>query len=148
GPAEARDDVRHGEGLARAGDSEQRLVRQPVTDALGQPVDRLGLVARRRERLREAERAVRKREHHGESRSLPTPSIRKSISAIPMAYGGIQYTVDPSGRSSTPASTALRPKSAANPLPAPRTSKAQIIPVLRKFSIPGRERIDPARRFR
>ncbi len=49
--AERRDDVGHGEGLARAGDAEQRLERQAVAYALDQLRDGLGLVARRLERL-------------------------------------------------------------------------------------------------
>src|SRR3954470_14020403 len=57
-PAEARDHVRHRVGLARAGDAEQRLVREPVVDAFGELVDRLRLVARRLERLVQAEGTV------------------------------------------------------------------------------------------
>jgi len=45
--------------LAGAGDAEQRLVRQPVEDALGELVDRLGLVARGGERLVQPEGAIR-----------------------------------------------------------------------------------------
>ena len=40
------DDGRHREGLAGAGDAEQDLLAQAVSDALGQRLDRLGLVAR------------------------------------------------------------------------------------------------------
>ncbi len=47
----ARDDVGHGEGLARPGDAEQRLEGEAVVDALGQLVDRLRLVAGGRKKL-------------------------------------------------------------------------------------------------
>jgi hypothetical protein len=43
------DDVGDGVGLARAGHAQQRLLRQAVLEAGGQPRDRLRLVARRRE---------------------------------------------------------------------------------------------------
>ena len=56
GPAGARDDVRHRVGLARAGDAEQRLERQPVAQALDQLLDRLRLVAGRLETAGEARR--------------------------------------------------------------------------------------------
>src|SRR6185436_19657005 len=45
-PAQLRDHVGHREGLARAGDTKQRLVTQSVGHAVGQPLDRLRLVAR------------------------------------------------------------------------------------------------------
>ena len=44
---------------------EQRLEGEPVVDALDQLGDRLGLVARRRERLVQLERAIGKSEVHG-----------------------------------------------------------------------------------
>jgi hypothetical protein len=53
----AGDDVGHRVGLARAGDAEQRLVRETVVQALDQLVDRLRLVACGRERLVQAEGA-------------------------------------------------------------------------------------------
>ena len=56
-----RDHVRHREGLARAGDAEQRLVAQPVLDALDQLLDGRGLVAGRRIRLEQLERRVGER---------------------------------------------------------------------------------------
>src|SRR5262249_31064289 len=59
GSAEARDDVRHGVGLPRAGHAEQRLEREPVLQALDELRDRLGLVPSRREELVEAKRAPR-----------------------------------------------------------------------------------------
>ena len=43
--------LRHGVGLARAGDAEQRLEREAVVDALDELVDRLRLVAGRRKKL-------------------------------------------------------------------------------------------------
>ena len=45
GPLDLLNDLRHGEGLARAGDSQQGLLVQPHLDAVGQGVDGLGLVA-------------------------------------------------------------------------------------------------------
>ena len=62
GSSDARDDVRHRVGLARTGHAEQRLGGEPVAEPLGELVDRFRLVARRRERLVEAERALRERE--------------------------------------------------------------------------------------
>jgi len=64
-PPEARNHVRHGEGLARAGDAEQRLIREAVADALDEPFDGLGLITGRSKRLGETERAVGEGEHHG-----------------------------------------------------------------------------------
>ena len=58
-PADLGDHVGHREGLARAGDAEQRLERQAVADALDQPVDRRRLVARRRDRAGTAGTASR-----------------------------------------------------------------------------------------
>ena len=55
---QTRDHVGHGKRLARPGDAEQRLVHQPVADALHELVDRLRLVAGRRERLIQPKRAV------------------------------------------------------------------------------------------
>ena len=55
-PADLGDHVGHREGLAGAGDAEQRLERQAVADALDQALDRGRLVARRRVRLEELER--------------------------------------------------------------------------------------------
>ena len=65
-PAGAGDDVGHRVGLARAGDAQQRLEREPVLEALDQPGDRLRLVAGRRKRLVERERAAGKRDGHGD----------------------------------------------------------------------------------
>ena len=71
-PPGAGDDMRHGKGLARAGDAEQHLVALVARDPLAQFVDRLRLVAGRAEfgsdRERLADIAVRafgdeKREH-------------------------------------------------------------------------------------
>ena len=39
------DDMRHGEGFARAGDAEEGLVGEAVLDAFGEGFDRGGLVA-------------------------------------------------------------------------------------------------------
>src|SRR5258708_27789631 len=64
GPSQAGDHVRHGECLPRAGDAEQRLVREPVADALDELVDRLGLIAGRSKRLGQTERAVGEGEDH------------------------------------------------------------------------------------
>ena len=61
-PPDARDHVRHRVSLARTGHAEQRLGREPVPDALGELLDRLRLVAGRRERLVQPERAARERE--------------------------------------------------------------------------------------
>jgi hypothetical protein len=57
GPAGLRDDVGHRVGLARARDPQQRLVGETVVQALDELLDRLGLVARRRERAMQAEGA-------------------------------------------------------------------------------------------
>src|SRR5207302_11384097 len=64
-PPEARDDVRHGERLPGARNAEQGLVREPIADALDELVDRLGLIAGRRKRLGQTERAVGEGEDHG-----------------------------------------------------------------------------------
>ena len=48
GPLDLLDHVRHGEGLARARYPEQDLVFEPLDDAVGKLLDRLGLVAGRR----------------------------------------------------------------------------------------------------
>ena len=48
-PAHLLDDLRHREGLSGAGDPEQRLVGQPGSDPLDEPIDRAGLVAGRGE---------------------------------------------------------------------------------------------------
>ncbi len=69
-PAEARDDVRHGEGLARAGDTQQRLEREAVVDALDELVDRFRLVAGRRVELGEPKRTIGELEGHGRMRLL------------------------------------------------------------------------------
>ena len=55
-PPEAGDHVGHREGLARAGDAQQRLIAQAVGHALHELVDRARLVARRRVRLVKLER--------------------------------------------------------------------------------------------
>jgi hypothetical protein len=62
-PAQPRDDIGHGVGLARAGDAEQSLEREAVVEALGQQADRLGLVSRRRKRLVQAPRTARELDH-------------------------------------------------------------------------------------
>jgi hypothetical protein len=67
-PALAGDDVSHRVGLARAGDAKQRLEGEPVVDALGELVDRFGLIAGRGKELIEAERTVGKRNDHVEFR--------------------------------------------------------------------------------
>jgi hypothetical protein len=59
-PAQARDDVRHRVGLARAGDPEQGLERQAVGEAFGELVYRFGLVTAGREHLVETEGTVGK----------------------------------------------------------------------------------------
>ena len=64
-PAGARDDVGHRERLARAGDAEQRLEREPVGEPFDQLRDRLGLVAGGLERLEELVGAVRIGDEHG-----------------------------------------------------------------------------------
>jgi len=48
GPVERRDDVGHGERLARAGDAQQRRMRLPRPQPLQQLLDRLRLIAQRR----------------------------------------------------------------------------------------------------
>ena len=63
--AELGDDVGHGVGLARAGHPEQGLERQAVLDPLDQLGDCLRLVARRRERLMQLERAVGEQQYLG-----------------------------------------------------------------------------------
>ena len=40
-----RNDMRHGKGFARTGHAQQHLMWQPVLHALGELIDRLGLVA-------------------------------------------------------------------------------------------------------
>ncbi len=62
--AEARDDVRHGERLTRAGNTEESLVRESVANAIDELLDRLGLIARGRKSLGEPERTVWESEHH------------------------------------------------------------------------------------
>ena len=44
-PSKAREDVRHGVGLARARHAQKRLEREAVADSFGELVDRFGLVA-------------------------------------------------------------------------------------------------------
>jgi hypothetical protein len=58
--AQPGDHVGHGEGLAGAGDAQQRLEHLAVAHALDQLVDRLGLVAGRRVRQEQLERRVGK----------------------------------------------------------------------------------------
>ena len=55
GPVERRDDVGHGERLARAGDAEQRGMLLPGAQPLQQLLDRLRLIAERRVRAMELE---------------------------------------------------------------------------------------------
>ena len=64
-PAGLGDDVRHRERLARSGDAQQRLEREPVLQALDELRDRLGLVAGGFERLEELVRAVGIGDEHG-----------------------------------------------------------------------------------
>jgi hypothetical protein len=68
-PADLGDHVGHREGLARAGDAEQRLEREPVVDPLDEPGDRLGLIARRRIRAKELEGRPRVRDEFTVGRS-------------------------------------------------------------------------------
>jgi hypothetical protein len=44
GPLDAGDDMRHGEGLARAGHPEEDLMGKTVLDAAGKRIDGMGLV--------------------------------------------------------------------------------------------------------
>ncbi len=67
--AQPRDDVGHGEGLARAGDAEQRLPAQAVHDAGRQLGNRLGLVAGRRIGLEQLERRARERDEPARHRA-------------------------------------------------------------------------------
>ena len=64
-PAGACDHVGHGVGLARARHAKQRLISEPVLDALDQLVDRLRLVAGRQKRLVQLVGTVGKRHDHG-----------------------------------------------------------------------------------
>ena len=59
-----RDHVGHGEGLAGAGHPQQGLKRQAVVDALHQLGDRRRLVAGRRKRLMQTERAIGEGDEH------------------------------------------------------------------------------------
>ena len=63
-PAQAGNDVGHGESLARAGHPQQGLVRQAVLDPLDQPGDRGGLVAGRRKRLEQTEGTIGEGDEH------------------------------------------------------------------------------------
>ena len=64
-PPELRDDVGHGEGLARAGHAQQGLVRQAVLDALDQLGDGLRLVAGGlRNGWKQTERAIGEGDEH------------------------------------------------------------------------------------
>ena len=60
--AHLRDDVGHREGLAGAGDAQQRLEGEAVLHALAQLRDGRGLVARRRVRLEQLERRIGERD--------------------------------------------------------------------------------------
>ena len=67
------DHLRHGVGLARAGDAEQHLVAVAPQQALGQLLDRGRLVARRVEIGLELERLARQRRGQLAPRALPPP---------------------------------------------------------------------------
>ncbi len=54
-PSHPRDDVGHGEGLARAGDPQEHLVLQPALNAGHKAVYRLRLIAPRLKRADKAE---------------------------------------------------------------------------------------------
>ena len=98
--------MRHGEGLARAGDADQDLVDLAVVDALSQGGDRLRLVARRvvgqklewmvkRLALVAASRLLGSQNRHGDhkmkarQRVIPVPSSRGSGEVVPV-FGPIE----------------------------------------------------------
>jgi len=66
-PVHARDGLRHREGLARAGDAEQHLVRIAALEALDQLPDRPLLIAGEREVGDEIEAIVQRRHTNPES---------------------------------------------------------------------------------
>src|SRR5262245_16706855 len=71
------------------------------------------------------------------SSSADVRAVSSSISSPPIVYGGMKYTVLPIGRSSNSCSSAAAKNWRANRVSAPATSKAQIIPVLRKWRTRG-----------
>ena len=82
-PADLGDHVGHREGLARAGDAEQRLEREAVADALDQALDRRRLVAGRRIGPKELERRARVRDEFTfrlARRLLRRARLRSSVS--------------------------------------------------------------------
>ena len=76
--AEARNDMRHGVGLARSGDAQQCLVDQPVAHPCRQLVNGLGLIAGRRKRLMQPVRAVGEGDNFHENRAK-TPMLPVSL---------------------------------------------------------------------
>ncbi len=77
-PAQPRDDVGHGEGLARARDAQQRLEAQAVVDAFHQLVDRDRLVARRQVRPEQLERRIGKADERALGRNVHVEGIGRS----------------------------------------------------------------------
>src|SRR5262249_30148785 len=70
--------------------------------------------------------------HSSLSSSATVRSTRRSISSGSITYGGMKYTVRPSGRSRSSRSSAAAWKRRANAGSSVSTSKAQIMPVLRQ----------------
>src|SRR5262249_1509014 len=79
--------------------------------------------------------------HSSSSSNVTVRSTRSSISSGSITYGGMKYTVRPSGRSSSSRSSAAAWKRRANAGSSAWTSKAQIMPVFRQCRTRGCEAI-------
>jgi hypothetical protein len=112
GRPSAGDHVGHGEGLARAGHAQQRLVGQAVLHAFHQLLDRRGLVARRRIGLEQLERRIRKADEFARRHAV----CGRLTSAMAVMLPGHGQHLESSGLAAHPARGATRQRSADRPV--------------------------------